>query len=121
MESRKGAIDMKKSIIAGIAALSLTFGGVAGASVTTLLYTKEGLKDKYTEEFNKFIEDLSIELREYEEEKVGQLEKESRQYFEAKKQQYRQAKIKQIDEDYQKAHDEVFSHIDKLFNQGRGE
>jgi gas vesicle protein len=116
-----GVGKMKKLLTVAVLTGTLMFGGIVGASVTTLIYTKEGLKDEYTEEFNKFIEDLSIELREYEEEKVGQLEKESRQYFEAKKQQYRQAKIKQIDEDYQKAHDEVFSHIDKLFNQGRGE
>jgi gas vesicle protein len=108
---------MKKKVIVAVSALSMLFGGVVGASTTKLIYTKEGLKQKYTEEFNKFAEELNLDLRVYEEDKVVQLEKEAEKYFQSKKKQYKQDKYKQIDAEYEQAKKEVFKHIDQLFKQ----
>jgi hypothetical protein len=107
---------MKKTIIAGVVALSLTFGGVAGASVTKLMYSKEGLKENYTERFEAFAEEFVLgELRSYEEDKVAKLEQESEAYFESKKEDYKESKKAAIDADYEKAREDVQKHIDNLF------
>lgn len=109
---------MKKKIMAGVVVLSMAFGGVAGATATKLIYTKEGLKDNYRDQYEQFQEDLKMELDVYEEDKVAQLEEEAERYFNKRKDQIRADRKAQIDAQYEQAKKEVFQYIDRLFDQG---
>ena len=109
---------MKKSVLITAAlSASLLFGGVAGASVTQIIHSKEGLKDSYSEKAELDMENFILyDLRAYEEEKVVQLEEESDAYYEAKLKEYKESQRSAVEGRYEEAKEEVFGYIDKLFN-----
>lgn len=107
---------MKKTMMTMTVAGLLLIGGTVGASVTTISNSTEGLKIGFSEKAEPFKEDFQLyDMREYEEEKLVQLENESEKYFEQKKAEYQSGEKTKVDTQYENAKADVFTHIDKIF------
>lgn len=106
---------MKKKMVVSILTVGVfLFGGVVGASSTTLHNGVEGLKGYYQNEYSEWSDNIAHEMGVYEENKYVEIEEFSSEYFEKKKEEVMKNKI---DEEFEKKKQEMKDHIDALFSE----